>query len=66
MDKREFMDAVLDGETPYEDVKCWVDAALQWQEYSRKQFDIVFGEHDHTEPYPGDHGIQFEAVEEEH
>jgi len=26
--------------------------------------DILTGKNNHTKPYPGDHGIQFEAVEE--
>ena len=26
--------------------------------------EILTGEHDHTEPYEGDHGIQFEPVED--
>ena len=32
MDQQELMDAVLRGQTPYEDVKFWVDVARQWQE----------------------------------
>ena len=27
--------------------------------------EILLGENIHTEPYPGDNGIQFESVEEE-
>ena len=26
--------------------------------------EILMGEHDHTEPYKGDNGIQFEPIEE--
>ena len=27
--------------------------------------DIIMNSYDHTIPYPGDHGIRFEAIEEE-
>lgn len=27
--------------------------------------EILFGDNDHTEPYPGDHDIQYEPAEEE-
>ena len=26
--------------------------------------EIITGEHDHTKPFPGDNGIQFEPIEE--
>ena len=26
---------------------------------------IIFGKHDHTKPFRGDHGIQYEAIDEE-
>ena len=27
--------------------------------------EVLFGEFDHREPYPGDHGIQYEPTEQE-
>ena len=27
-------------------------------------YEIITSEHDHTHPYPGDHGIQFEPIDE--
>jgi hypothetical protein len=26
--------------------------------------EIITGEHDHTEPFPGDNGIRFEAIQD--
>lgn len=62
---------ILDGDWPPFSEVCTSCKHLDFErEFSCDAFeeipkDIWFGKNKHTEPYPGDHGIQFEKASKE-
>ena len=61
---------VLDGEDFKYPVLCDICINRTLHENKCKAYPegipekIITGEHDHTKPFPGDNGIQFEPIEE--
>jgi hypothetical protein len=47
-------------------IKCiHYTGSMQCDAFPKEIPDPIWtGEYDHTEPYPGDHGIQFEPIDE--
>ena len=50
----------------FECVNFWYGVPAKCKAFPKGIPDkILFGEHDHRNPYPGDNGITFEPIEEE-